>query len=470
MNALIGLLAALTLLLAELPPQEMSSDLSSDRASYDGEVLYLEGNVFLDHELGKMEAFSATLQKSKNLSDLPFSQIHLESKVFLSFQNRAELFCDTAHLDFENLIGTFSSTDYPVVYRDYFEDKNISFELFGQEIDLMLTKTAEGCAVASLLAKDHVHIDYGTDFHLDSDKALYHREGILKAFSDLPLSHCHLTHLDDFVDAQIITMDLNTRVLVMEGVDGMVSSFFFPEIPERKCHVVAKRLSWDVIHDTLTLRKNISLEDAYMGKLVSDETVRLTQKNYFGKKVIQTMEALGKTVLTTKEGQRITSFGSMKLDRDNLELLCVSPTIDGQTPRDEQFIYEKEDLTLFADKASLEYSLLGFKLQPHRVNLHGHVRIFSKEEAQPFRCGVADHIQYNPLTHEIRLYADKGKHVLFWHQKQNLKLSAPEILITIDPQTQEETINGIGTVRFSFNPEEDHELKALFPQYQVEKI
>ena len=470
MNAFIAALSVLSATLATLLPHEMSSDLSSDVASYDGEVLRLEGNVTLDHELGQMEAYSATLQKSEGFTNLPFSQILLEQEVFISFQNHGELFCDEAHLDFQNLKGTFSSLNYPVLYRDFIEEKKIAFELFGHEIDLILEKNESICEISSLLAKDSVHIDYGKDFHLDSERALYIKEGLLKAFTNEAKKNCHLKHLDDYVDADVITMNLNTHVLTMEEPNGVVSSFFFSDNPERKCHVIAKLLTWDEVNDILTLQNDITLEDAYMGKLIGKETVHITQKNRFGKKVIQTMEALGKTVLISPEGQKLTSFGSLKLDRDSLKLICVSPIIDGITPLDQQLIYEKEDLTIFADTASLEYSFKGLSLKPHVVNLEGHVRIFSREPSQPFRCGIADHIQYDPNTLEIHLFAAKGKHVLFWHQQQNLKLSAPEILITIDPETKEEIINGIGNVRFDFNTEEDKQLETLFPYYRREKI
>lgn len=65
MKAAILLLASLTPLLAEIPAVEMSSDLSSDRATYDGEILRLEGHVFLDHDLGQMEAENALLKKGR---------------------------------------------------------------------------------------------------------------------------------------------------------------------------------------------------------------------------------------------------------------------------------------------------------------------------------------------------------------------------------------------------------------------
>lgn len=428
MNGLIALLTTLSTTIATLPPHEMTSDLSSDVATYDGEVLTLEGSVTLDHELGQMEAGTATLEKKEGIGEIPFSQISLEGDVFISFQTQAQLNCDSAHFDFQKLTGKFFSYDSPAIYRD----NKKALELFAREFDLTLMKEEGTCKVSTMRANQS----------------------------------CHLIHLDDHVDADCITMDLNTHMIAMENPDGIVSSFFFPEVPERKCHVTSHFLTWDQDHDTLTLEGDILLEDGHMGKLISSDSVSLEQKTHLGKKVIQKMEAQGETILISHDGQKVTSFGTLTLDRDNLELIALSPMIDGSTPLDKQLIFEKDDFILYADTASLEYSLKDFTLQPHLVYLHGHVRIFSKEPSEHLKCGIADHIQYDPNTLEIRLYADKGKRAYFWHEKQNLKLSAPEILITIDPNTKEETINGMGVVSFTFNQEEDEYLHHLFPHYK----
>ena len=429
MNGLIALLTSLSATIANLPPHEMTSDLSSDVATYDGEILTLEGSVILDHELGQMEAGMATLEKKEGTAEIPFSQIFLQNDVFISFQTQAELTCDTAHFDFQNLMGTFFSNDSPAVYRD----NKKAFELFAHEFDLTLTKEEGTCKVNTMRANQS----------------------------------CHLIHLDDHVDADRITMDLKTHTVTMENPDGIVSSFFFPEVPERKCHVTSNSLTWDQDQDTLSLEGNILLEDGHMGKLIGTKCVSLQQKMHLGKKVIQKMEAQGETTLTSHDGQKITSFGTLTLDRDNLELVAISPVVNGVTPIEEQLIFEKDDLILYADTASLEYSLKDLALQPHLVYLHGHVRIFSKEPSERLKCGIADHVQYDPTTLEIRLYADKGKRAYFWHEKQNLKLSAPEILITLGPETKEETINGIGIVSFTFNQEEDEHLHNLFPHYKT---
>ncbi|NGX51129.1 MAG: hypothetical protein K1060chlam2_00987 [Chlamydiae bacterium] len=453
----------LALILASLP---ISPNLSSDSASYDGEILYLEGNVSLEHELGRMEAGSAKLHKNEESDELPFSEIHLQSGVSLSFQNHAELFCHAAHLDFQNLRGTFTSERNPVVYRDSLEKK---FELRGREIDLTLIREGGTCAIDSLLARDDVHIVFGGEYHLDSDRALFQSGGLLKAFSHQEKKWCHLTHEEDIFDAATITIDLNKNLLLMEESIGVISSFF-PSRPERRCHVFSKLLIVDRADETLTLQGDVVIEDPFLGKLVGEESVRLKQKSRFGKKSIETIEAVGKTVLISRKGLKLTSFGTLELNRDRLELRCVSPTVDGSTPLDKQLIYVRGDLTLYADSASLECSFKGLSLEPHLINLDGNVRIFSSNPSRPFHCGTADHIRYNPTTSEIHLYADRGEHVLFWHKEKKLKLSAPEILITTDPESNEETIKGIGVVQFSVNHDDDAQLERLFPLFGKERL
>ena len=104
------------------------------------------------------------------------------------------------------------------------------------------------------------------------------------------------------------------------------------------------------------------------------------------------------------------------------------------------------------------------ELRPRIVYLHGNVKIFSRDIERPLRKGLADHIIYDPLTKETRLLADEGNHVLFWDDEKKLTLSAPEILISIDSISKEESIKGIGTVRFTFSEEEGKRFEKLLKE------
>ncbi len=448
MKAAILLLASLTPLLAEIPAVEMSSDLSSDRATYDGEILRLEGHVFLDHDLGQMEAENALLKKGE--PSLEFSSIHLTDQVSIFFEDHGKLFSDQAFLDFQTLKGTILSGEYPVVYHGN------DLELFSTAIDLTFSRSGSTFSLDSLLAKEDVHMDYLEDFHLDCDKAHY-KNNILVATANQRKNPCHLTHLEDTVEAQKISFDLETNLLTFYSPKGTLSSLFFPSDNERRCEFASNLLIWDHTNELLTLRGAIVIHDPSMGTLIGDHLFSLQQHTHLGKKVIQSIETEGKTVLVADNGQSLTSYGTLKIDRDNLMMSCTST-------EDKQLLYENREVRLHSDTASIEYALHQMELKPRIVYLHGNVKIFSRDIQRPLRKGLADHIIYDPIIQETRLLADEGNHVLFWDDEKNLTLSAPEILISIDPVSKEESIKGIGTVCFTFSEEEGKRFEKLLKE------
>ena len=131
---------------------------------------------------------------------------------------------------------------------------------------------------------------------------------------------------------------------------------------------------------------------------------------------------------------------------------------------DKQLYYEEEEIAIFADSASLEYSIANDTLQPASLSLKGNIRLFSHDPQKPPRCGAADRLTYSLTTRTLILSANPGKKVLFWDEVQGMHLSAPEVHITFDPQTKQQNVKGIGAVQFSFTPDEQNKLMQLFPQ------
>lgn len=468
---LLILLTSLSLSLqAALPSADNSSDISSNYASFDGDRLHLSGNVSLYHDLGNMHAQKASVKRGEK--ETPFTEMMLSDHVSFAFQNNSELFCDEAELDFILKVGKVLSKDGRVLYRNR---QNGPLDLFSRQIDFQFAETNQRVLeVEKLLATEGVHIDYSKNYHLDSDQALFENEKV-SAFGFDPSSLCHLTHLQDEVDATRITIHLENRLLQMENPRGTVSSFLFSGYPDQLCTFSSKFLTWDDNANVMTLEEEILIEDDLLGTLTGEETIQFFQREQFGRFIIQTIESQGKTTLksvpnASNESQSLTCFGTLKLDRDNLLLSAKSPIISGLVPLEKQLIYEKDDLTLFADEATLEYTFYQMGLAPKVVVLNGHVRLLSNDPESPLQCGIADTASYDPKTKEVRLLSDKGKEVLFWHEKQNLKLSAQEIVIFEDPETKAETIKGIGTVRFSFNDKEQEMLHQLFPSFKKENL
>lgn len=103
-----------------------------------------------------------------------------------------------------------------------------------------------------------------------------------------------------------------------------------------------------------------------------------------------------------------------------------------------------------------ERSLASFELE-------GEVLLSKSEE----RCGLANQLTYSQSTHTVNLKAAKGERVLFWDKPKGLAISASEVEITRDPETHEERIKGIGSVRFHFSEAENALLKQLFPAISI---
>lgn len=414
------------------------SDLSSDKAIYNGEFLTLMGNVLLEHEMGHMEAHQAILKKGNSSQGL--STIQLEEEVSISFQNQDSLNSEYAFLDFELGEGRIASDTHPVVYRGQ------EVTLYSPIIDFTFSPSYE---MTSMRAKEEVHIDYQKDFQLDCQEALFNQNSLKGTLT--ASKACHLTYFDNYIDASSMTLDLATDFITMELPRGTLSSLFFPNDSQRACQFTSDLLTWDPSQELLTLQGNIEIYDPSLGKLTGEEMFSLRQKICFRKRVIQSLETVGKTLFEGVDQQKLTTYGTLKMDRDHLVMTCTNPP-------DKQLVYETATLHLSADRGSIEYAFQGFDLKLYEIQLHGNVQILS----QGFlRRGIADQIIHYPDRQETHLLANAGNHVLFWDDKQNLTLSAPEILIVTDPKSGEEIIKGLGTVRFVFNEEEGKRFEQM---------
>ncbi|MCP5505582.1 MAG: hypothetical protein H7A38_01705 [Chlamydiales bacterium] len=435
MKQTILLLAFLSPLLAEIP----ASDLSSDHASYDGDTLILSGHVQVEHDLGTLKADKARLNKGD--SPYHFSTIQLDDQVSIFFDTQGNLYAENAFIDMETLSGTFTSKDYPIIY------KGTDYDLYCKKMTLSLEETDRHTSIKNITADGDVHIENHNGVTIDADHTSY-SQNILMATGESP---CILKQEEDQVDAKTIYYDLDTTLLTLEDPKGRLSSLFFPDDPQRHCNFSSRLLVWDQKQDLLTLKRDISIEDPAFGKLEGDHLFSLKERKLFGKRTLQSIETEGKTTLTTHDNETLINYGTMRLDRDELVITC-------QNPPDQRLKYEKEDLLLFADSARIEYAFQGLEMKPHAIYLDGNVQILSHDLSRPLRKGIADHIFHDPVTKQTHLIADEGSHVLFWDEEKKLSLSAPEILIE---HGEEDLVKGLGTVRFTFTEEEGKKIDEL---------
>ena len=463
-------LSSLTLLAAAPADKPVDTGtISSSNASYDGNALILKGQVILDHGLGKMQAEEAILQKQEVGKEFPFSLIHLEKDVSLKLQQNGELKCENADLDFSALKG-FLTSSKKVSYVDTLKKrkgKSNSFQLISKAIDLQFSKKSDQSKtsydVQNVLARENVELTYDGDFTLFTDAISYQKE-LVNATGNEFRSHlssqgaqkCKLVHLADTIEADHFDLDVVQNKLVMTNPQGIL-----PSLSKGEVRFTAKDLLWDHDRNTLILKGNPSVQEPNLGTLVSDQEICLFQKD----KNLVGFKSHGKTTLTYLNNHQLISHGTLSFDRERNVGNVDSPLVNGVIPEGLQLSYNEGEMSVLADKATIEYSEENGSFQPISVSLKGHVKISSQATDKPARFGLADRLTYSPTTRTFILGADPGKKVVFVNDEDNLKISAQEVHITQDPTTKKQTVKGLGNVQLALSAEEQASLNKYFGKY-----
>lgn len=126
---------------------------------------------------------------------------------------------------------------------------------------------------------------------------------------------------------------------------------------------------------------------------------------------------------------------------------------------------EDERVHLEANQGRLTYQKQDGRMQPDALYCDGSVRLISSAIQDQESFALADRLSYFPETRTIILSSISPNRVLFWQSSGNITLSAPEIRVQLDPQTERETVQGIGDVHFHFTLQEEDTIETLFSKY-----
>lgn len=306
-----------------------------------------------------------------------------------------------------------------------------------------LFRVEEALEKAAFSGEVQIHSHRGFDLYCPTATFENSKDSPLFTASSLSEGkECHLTHNSDWVDARHVTIDFASSLLTLDAPEGILSSLFFPEKPDRTCHFSAIKMLWNHDENLLTLEGDFSLFDQTWGHLLGEDRLQLKQKKRFGRMTFERIEAHGKTVLKLFGGETLTSYGTLTLDGEALLITCLNP-------KGKQLIYENPLFEIHANQGTITHGFQGMELRPQTILLQGDVYLFSKEAQSPFEKGRADKLLYAIEKEEIQLSAATGHLVQFWDSEKQLYLQSKEVLI------QGETIKGIGAVSISLNTEED---------------
>jgi hypothetical protein len=264
----------------------------------------------------------------------------------------------------------------------------------------------------------------------------------------------------------MVDIDLIHSRLSLLHPKGTLVSAILPHLQQGKILFSSDYLLWDHGKNSLTLKGDVLIEEGSIGTLNAQEELQIVQTTVKGHHLLKSIQTRGPSSLVYKDprgsSHHLISHGPILVDREHLRAIIESPEIDGMVPDGKQLFYKEEEIAMYADSASLEYSIAGDTMQPSLLTLKGNIRLFSHDPEQPPRFGTADRLTYSLMTRTLILSANPGKKVLFWDETEGMHLSAPEVHVTWDPETRQRHVKGIGAVQFSFSPEEQSKIQQFF--------
>ncbi len=452
--------------------------ISSQEASYDGAALHLLGNVTLDHAFGTMTSQEATLDKAENDKEFPFSRMVLEKDVIVHIASSGKLTCDEASLDFCSFDATFQAdSGKKVIFedqlgtstgrkKDFYLEAPAAFMKIGQ---VSGDEKKRNYYIQSMEISKNALLKWDNQITIEAPRLIFSKPdpeergksflGEVMAYAD-ETTRCILRKESDCIYADRIQFDIGQEMIALANAEGIVESIqFFNQSSPIKFK--ADKLFWDQKKNILTLQDHVRCEDKIVGFYSTDKSLTLFFEEEEGKKQLKSLHALGPTELLMKDEKNHTEhrlFCPGVMDVHNQDLQAVLTAGVG-----EQIEYSYTEGVVYANKATIDYSLIDGRMRPVSIQLKGEVTLVSNNQ-EILRCCRADRIQTSLDTQSMVMYAESGKKVLFFDEERGLNISALEVHITKDPQTRQEKIQGVGHVRFSFEDEEKEVLRKLHPK------
>lgn len=445
--------------------------LSSSLASYNGNTLILEESVQVHHALGTLSAEKAFLERGEETAESPFTEIKLQERVKIVLQQHQKLLCEQAELDFLALQGKLTALPgEKVEYFDLLKEKQTDrapLHIASQTIDFSFLKEGSIYLLDTLKARSQVQITYRDSFLLEADEASYTTKDsshLLSAYPKAPNKHCSLVYEKNVMEMDLIEINTRENTLRLYRPQGTLSSHVFSPHHDTSLSLSCNRLTWDHYQNILTLEENILLQESHFGSLRATHKARIEQAKDQETIGVRTIDIEGESLLS-HEHMTLRCFGSLHVEGAKGQITALSPRQEGIVLPTEQIVYANEDLSLQADQAFLEYTDPSYTLS--FIVLKGNVRIQTKDLQQ---CGIADRLTHTPETETTILSASQGKKVLFFDQEQKVLMTAQEVHLTRNPDTNRLEARGVGNVKLCLSSEEGLLLQEKFPQLIIPQV
>jgi hypothetical protein len=378
--------------------------LSSDKISFNGDLLLLDGKVKLNHPFAILTSDSARVKKDPNPSHLIFSKALLKQNVHIALKNHGLIRCDLARLDFETLLGDLTSF---IDYVEYQERGKKNLCLLARAINFKMTHSTH-FDIDYLIATGDAKATLDGLYHLSSRKLSYHKFnplmksfslGVLRAAGDCVFDSSALHIVSD-----TMSLDLRGPLLEMKEANGAIVS------SEQIYSFIAGQLSYDVSSQKISLENNAHLLSENFGYLNAKEKV-VIHKNKMGK--IDYIKTTGPMTYTYLD-HTLSTDGAAHISE-----LVQTLTIENAN----EIAYKNENFSVFSKRAKIEYSKsIDF------VDLEGDVLVLLTD----LKRALCDRLYYTPDKRHLKLVANPGSRVYLWNEEGNVSLSTDEVEIWME--------------------------------------
>lgn len=425
-------------------------NIKTDSASYDGEVLNLEGKINLSHPVGKLSAKKATLNKKINHeTNKLVSSILLENKVSLTLTNGSLLLCEKAFYDIDNQTIDFFNEKNKLRYKGNFLQKNSPPTPFLITSKKAHTEPSKSEEKKDLLFKffDNVRIKLDNDIFIYGNEAIYANNNILIHPKDSS-SFCKVLTKEFKIFSRSLNLNIDNLTLSSEKTFGKIKELL---------KFSAENLSYYKNENKLELKKKVNLKNKN-GTLLCNYLDLFLCNNKIEK---ARTSPKAKLTLSSEKGKSTFCFyDPMELDlKENILF-----TISQENPLG--ILYKDSEVELFAKKATFNLKETATLFSLEKALLEQDIYLISKSLNDSLSFVLADKLTYIPKENLFILESLPGKKVLFVKEDNSLTLSADKIEITRSKNSDENNIKGIGTVRVTLSIEEKSKIENLINNHK----
>lgn len=286
-----------------------------------------------------------------------------------------------------------------------------------------------------LLLRGDVEIELPDGGSLECRSATFNPDTLEGHFvGELPLKRVHYSEEPINLECERMDVDGQRQIYAYGAVHITYGDHL---------NAYADRCHYDAEKDQLTLEGQVHLLAAKLGTLTTDRKVIVSRTN----EEIEEVIAQGEIQLISLDGERqLTCLGTLRIDE------------------------KSHTTTLFGDEVAYQDSMGSFRanemvidyidFNPTRIAIKGNVRICNR--SHPFaneieiQYALADEVEYLPESETMTMRAKD--HVLFSDPSEETRISAPTVVIN----RREQSVQGLGSVRFSLSENETAKLREAF--------